>query len=325
MKQQEVSSKTFGALCQIISKLEISFINRFWMHKLSILFFENEFIRLPRILGDVLEPLKRLTTHLYTSTKDLAGIKTQAKSTIEQHYQQFIAVNRSELCFLCGTSLLSQNRVGLDDDDQWRSDYDHILCKDKYPAYSVHPGNFIPTCHICNSKAKGKRDLLSRAGYLRRTAFYPLPPLRESCSNNISLSMHVKQLDELIRLSIERPFDGVDIEFVNTTLDLEQKINVWDEVYQVPSRVKAHIGSGFLERILSDLQPNDFDDFKAQLMRHSIREPLDVKRAEWRFWWFRLYQFLAAQTDEYLADIWAIIQWKLRQSNDQETDEVYEI
>lgn len=279
-------------------------------------YFSDMFIAPPSLAGDLFKAFKQLTTHLFGKTASLRGVEQQAGSTVKAHFQAFRQANdNTQLCYLCGTSLLSQNRIGLSDNDQWRSDYDHVLCKDKYPIYAVHPGNFIPTCHICNSKAKGAIDLLFRAGNLRRLAFYPLPPTQESCGRYISVSMQAKQLDELIACGWDQPIGNVDVSFSNTTDDIDQKISVWVDTYQVPARVKAHLANSLLERLASDLQPRDFVDFKAQLQRYTAGIPNDIKQSEWKFWWFKLYKFFAVQNDSFLLNIWGLVDWKFKNTD----------
>lgn len=288
-------------------------------------YFDDAFSTPPSLTGDLFEVFKQLTTHLFTRTANLREIEQQSGTTVRTHYQRFRQVNaNTQLCYLCATNLLSQDRVGLSENEQWRADYDHLLCKDKYPVYAVHPGNFMPTCHICNSKAKGSIDLLFQTNRRRRIALYPLPPVGESCSTLISLTVEPKQLAELIYNRWDRPLHDIELTFDTTNYTTGQKIDCWAATYQVPLRVKAHIGENFIERLVADLQPRDFEDFKNQLRRFSATEPVDMKRTEWRFWWFKLYQFLAQQQDGFLENIWSLIEWKLAQINEQELDEVYE-
>ncbi|HCE5202800.1 TPA: hypothetical protein NG320_000932 [Vibrio parahaemolyticus] len=280
-------------------------------------YFDDVAIPLPELDEVLFEPFKSLTSHLFTRTKDLADAREQAGSSIEQHFQQLKRENgNSQLCFLCGTSALSQDRANLDADDQWRADYDHVLCKDKYPIYTSHPGNFIPTCHICNSKAKGAKNVLYDSQNQRRKAFYPLPPSQESCYQYARVEPKFRGLAELHGGDWQDPIASASITFPNTPASITGKIDVWVEVYQVPSRVEEHVITHFCERVASDLMPQDFNDFCNQLNRHTQRFPLDVKKAEWRFWWYRVYEFLANKDQGYLRDVWSLIEWKQTVAND---------
>lgn len=278
------------------------------------LYFDDDTILLPQIVPESLfDSLKALTTHLYTRTKDIEDTKIQSNSSIGDHYQQFkIANGNSNLCYLCGTMKLAQDRHDLDgDEEQWRSDYDHLLCKDKYPLFSVHPGNFIPTCHICNSKAKGARDLLKDSTGARRVAFYSLPPSTESCDSFARVSFTLKDINQLkLDNDFIAPINSIEINFDMVSPEITKKIAVWEEVYKVSSRVKSEIDSCLIDRISGDLSPNDFDDFKNQIKRVATNIPLDIKRTEWRFWWHKLYEFLYSSGDEFLNHLWSLIEYK---------------
>lgn len=290
-----------------------------------IVFFNNTQTVLPELEpASLFEACKALTTHLFTRTKDLAQAKSQSNNSIEIHYQSFVrGNNNSHLCPICGTALLSQNRVSVADEEQWRSDYDHVLCKDKYPVYSVHPGNFIPTCHICNSKAKGAKDVLRAQSGQRRTAFYPLPPAQESCEPYISVTPQLSSRSDLVTDSWETPLTSVSISYVNAPAEVLNKIEVWKEIYQVPERVEQHLKANFFTRIASDLQPTNFDDFCQQLQRRTRNTPPDYKQSEWRFWWQKVYEFLSNQNQAYLQEVWVLIDWKLRLSNDADMADTF--
>lgn len=281
-------------------------------------FFNDVNMVLPLFTPEVHEALKSLTTYLYNETKDLADIKKQAGEAIEEHYQKFIRFN-SELCWICGTTLLSQNRTDIRAVNQWRADYDHILCKDKYPAFTVHPGNFIPTCHICNSKAKGAKDLLvCPKTKVRRKAFYPLTPLRNACCTFVKTKM-------LLGEDLNSPVVEIKLAFSKLTPNIENKIQIWDSVYQISARVTHYLTTRFYEQVDSQLRANDFNDFLAQLKRHSSL-PSDCRNAEWSFWWFRLYEFLNSQNTDFLEKIWVSLEWQIKRNQAEDVlSSVFEI
>ncbi|WP_377895295.1 hypothetical protein [Alteromonas sp. R78001] len=289
------------------------------------LLFVDKTSAIPRVEPpDLFAALKSLTTHLFTRTKKLAGIIRIATESIEDHYQEYVRLNK-ELCFLCGTAALSHNRFNVDDADQWVSDYDHLLCKDKYPTFSCHPDNFIPTCHICNSKAKGAKDALYN-GIARRKAFYPLPPLMQSFYHKVRLKPVFAQLADYATDGDSNPLRAAQITYVNATPDENEMIKAWVDLYQVPKRVSERIVSNFCEVVSSDCRPTNFSDFCAQVARQATRQPLDMKTTEWRFWWFRLYEWLHAQTVDIKRDAWALIEWKQQQvNNDNNAFQTYGI
>tara|TARA_R110001599_G_scaffold230819_1_gene430095 strand:- start:6911 stop:8050 length:1140 start_codon:yes stop_codon:yes gene_type:complete len=274
--------------------------------------FSDKSVAVPNISPfKLFDALKALTTHLFTRTKDLAGVVREAGESIEQHYQSYVRAN-SELCYICATSALSHNRFNVADNDQWRSDYDHLLCKDKYPAFSCHPDNFIPTCHICNSKAKGAKDMLFD-GARRRKAFYPLPPLNQSFYGKVLVEPIFSGLALFAADGNINPLRTATINYSNPTPDEREMIEVWVGLYQVPKRVGERIATNFCEYIDGDCTPEDFDDFCYQISRKARREPMDIKTTEWRFWWFRLYEWLSAQAEDVKRDAWELIDWKRTQ------------
>lgn len=290
-------------------------------------FFENEAIPIPELPSDDLyEVFKSLTTHMFTKSRVLSGIKKQSNSSIEQHFQEFRQANQhTQLCFLCGTAALSQDRSGVEADEQWRADYDHVLCKDKYPIYSAHPGNFVPTCHFCNSKAKGAKNMLLCANSTRRIAFYPLPPANDSCYQYASIIPKFRTVEQLINGNWEDPAYDADVLFSGAPENLRLKIEVWEEIYDMPRRVKAHVVANVCDRLSSELRPDDFDDFRTQLARLAGSTPRDYKSVEWRFWWQKVYEHLNAQSDEELRNVWSLIQWKWQSSNDADMQVIFGI
>ncbi|MCL1095915.1 hypothetical protein [Shewanella kaireitica] len=239
----------------------------------------------------------------------MAGIRRLATESIEEHYQTYVRSN-SELCFLCGISSLAQNRFNIKDDDQWRADYDHLLCKDKYPAFSCHPDNFIPTCHICNSKAKGAKDILWDDKSGRRKAFFPLPPFQESFYHLVRLVPAFADLADFRANNDISPLKAARLQWPTATPDEREMIKAWIDLYQVPKRVAERITSTFCEYIDADCTPDNFDDFCDQINRKCRREPADMKVMEWRFWWYRLYQWLNEQSDDIKLEAWELIRWK---------------
>lgn len=291
------------------------------------LYFSSDLLVMPELPGrDLHEAFKSLTTHLFTNSKDLSGIKNQSGSSIDQHFLEYRAANQNtQLCFLCGTAALSQGRFGVESKEQWRADYDHILCKDKYPIFSAHPGNFVPTCHFCNSKAKLAKDLLHCVKNNRRIAFYPLPPVNDCCYQFASVTPKFRTVEQLTNGDWEDPTYDADVLFSNAPDDIRLKIEVWEEVYDMPKRVKEHIKTHFCDRIISDLRPCDFNDFRAQLARSAGAAPQDYKSTEWRFWWQKVYEQLNSIDDEELSHVWALVQWKSKSSSNDEMQAIFGI
>ena len=72
------------------------------------------------------------------------------------------------------------------------------------------------------------------------------------------------------------------------------------------------------------MRPVSFDDFCGQLDRYSRQMPIDYKKSEWRFWWHKVYEFLSSQNEAYLQDVWVLIDWKIRLSNDADMADTFD-
>lgn len=289
--------------------------------------FNDVSVTISSLDEEVREALADLTKHLYQKTKNLAGIRSEAGQSIGAHFAAFVEANGgSRLCFVCGTARLSQPRDGVGEDDQWRPDYDHILGQSLYPEYGVHPQNLLPTCEVCNSKAKLAKDPISTA-LGRRLAFFPFPPSLESCSSVLYLQLVLNDLVGKNGENWSDLFESVDIVFPGAAGDekLTGKIAVWKEVYQVHLRVISEIKSAMIERISSDFSSVDFDQFTADISTAARNVPLDVKKSEWRFWWCCAYRTIEQLGEGGLRNIWAAVEWKRRNSPVQQMANIFGI
>lgn len=223
--------------------------------------------------------LKELTSHLYKRTKDLEGvISACANESLVIHFNAFRQLNYA-ICCICGTSELAQERV-VEDSEQWRADYDHLLSSSLYPYYAVHPANFVPICTTCNQKAKSTKHLIFKETgenpTTRRLSFYPYD---ESCDTEMIVQL---KEDESKSLVLEVTWDITDA-------TLLEKVNTWDDVFQVKSRVER--GQGHFETWLnSDCRPKNLNHFKEQINeRAQPLDPISLKKEAWEFWRHRLY------------------------------------
>lgn len=225
--------------------------------------------------------LKELCTHLYCTTKDLPQVvRASGGTNIRAHFNAYRdqAVN-GNICKACGMKELAAFRAGIPDGDQWRSDYDHQLCKSKYPIFAVHPDNLVPLCDVCNQDAKKAKDLFKHKNGTERLAFYP----------------YNEEAKELIDIVIDNLRDPEPIIKVNwNTQDdvLLDKLNTWDEVYEISSRVEGQFRS--LEAIIEDeIDPRDSTHFASRISDEARPKNVDtLKRKEWAFWHQKLFSKL---------------------------------
>lgn len=245
-------------------------------------FFENPKRNLFEFLDSPCkEALKSLCTHLYCSTKDLAGIvAASGGNNITAHFNAYrdIEVN-GNVCKACGMQKLAPFRAEIPDGDQWRSDYDHQLCKSKYPTFAVHPDNLIPLCDICNQDAKKAKDLFRYNDGKERLAFYPY-------------NEEAQELIEVIIEDLRDPEPKIKVRWNTLDDNLLDKLETWDEIYEIRSRVEGQFRA-LEEVILDEINPKDSAHL-ADRIKDEAR-PVNtstLKRKEWAFWHQKLFYAL---------------------------------
>jgi hypothetical protein len=256
-------------------------------------FFSDKALPLPAIAPVLLlNSLKSLTTHLFTRTKDLSDTERAAGQSLLEHFLAFEEKN-SNLCPACGTELLAQGRSGTPKGKQWRAAYDHLLCKDKYPEFAIHPANLLPTCHTCNSKAKGAKNVIIDKAGNRRLAFYPYI---EHCSALMRVELSDQKPDSILELIVK---------WEAPTTIAEEKLSVWKEIYQVPERVEHELSS-FPTWLHIDCQATSLAEFTEQIKRRS-QQSAAHRHTPWLFWKTLLYKWIDAQDNSTKESLWAVI------------------
>jgi hypothetical protein len=225
--------------------------------------------------------LKNVATHLYCSTKDIDKIiAASGKTDITAHFNAYrtLAVN-GNICKACGMKELSAFRAGVPDGDQWRADYDHQLCKSKYPLFSVHPDNLIPLCDVCNQDAKKAKDLFRHKNGTDRLAFYPY-------------TEEAKGLIDIVIDNLRDPEPTIKVNWNTQDVRLLDKLNTWDEVYEIRSRVEGQFRS--LEAIIEDeIYPIDSTHLVSRIRDEARPKSIEtLKRKEWVFWYQKLFSQL---------------------------------
>ena len=242
-------------------------------------FFDNPIRDILTFLPqECFERLKAITTHLYCATKDLIPIIRAASGTdITAHFNAFraLAVN-GNICKACGMKELAAFRAGIADGDQWRADYDHQLCKSKYPIFAVHPDNLIPLCDVCNQDAKKAKDLFKYKNRIERLAFYPYAEEAKS-----SLKIVISEARD--------PEPKIKVEWDEQDPIVRDKLNTWDEIYEIRSRVEGKFRA-FEQVIVNKCNTRDPEELKLQIRIFSREPEIDtLKTEEWSFWYFKLF------------------------------------
>jgi hypothetical protein len=251
-----------------------------------------DFIREP-----CFKALKELCTHLYCSTKDLAPVVTASGGTnIKDHFSSYRdqAIN-GNVCKACGMQELAAIRAGIPDGDQWRADYDHQLCKSKYPIFAVHPDNLVPLCDFCNQDAKKAKDLFKHENGTNRLAFYP----------------YTEEAKGLIDIEIDNlrdPEPTIKVHWNTEDGDLLDKLETWDDVYEIRRRVEGKFRP--LETIIEDnIRPRDSAHLASRVSYEAQPYTVDqLKRKEWAFWYQKLFSALEQIDMGPFIDKWEFVQ-----------------
>ncbi|MFI8417874.1 hypothetical protein ACQKDS_15145 [Serratia sp. NPDC078593] len=246
------------------------------------IFFENPQRNLFDFMNEPCqEALKSLCTHLYCSTKGLEPvIRASGGLNITGHFNVYReqAVN-GNICKACGMKELSAFRAGIPDGDQWRADYDHQLCKSKYPIFAVHPDNLVPLCDVCNQDAKKAKDLFRHKDGTDRLAFYPY---NEEAKNLIDIAID----------NLRDPEPTITVNWNTQDGTLLDKLDTWDEIYEIRSRVEGQFRS--LETVIEDeIRPRDSAHLTSRISDEARPNTMGtLKRKEWVFWYQKLFYAL---------------------------------
>lgn len=240
-------------------------------------FLGDRSLPLVAIPNTIFKELKQLASHLYERTSDLAGVKVICGETVSDHFSRFrdtTPPGNGNICCVCGTESLAQMQSSTED-GQWRGPYDHILPKDKYPLYGIHPGNLIPICHTCNSKAKLAKDLLFN-GIHRRLSFCPWTEMVHPDEIQVGISSDGGLPQLVISLTSECPYR-------------REKLQTWDGIYKIRARVEGEF-LPLVEKIFEDIPVGTEAAFLAGL-RHSANARAQRKRlTAFNYWRARLYK-----------------------------------
>ena len=279
-----------------IKIFDVGCLSRFETTKICI-FFDDPNPDLLRFLpAPCLNALKNVATHLYCATKDIQAIKDEAGGKdIHSHFTEFRAeAINGNICKACGMNGLASFRAGVENGDQWRADYDHQLCKSKYPIFAVHPDNLIPLCEICNQDAKKAKDLFRGSNENDRLAFYP----------------YSEQASNLVDIVIDRlrdPEPTIKVIWTTNEGGLIDKLDTWDEVYEIRSRVEGRHRSS-TEVILDEINPNDLAHLETQILdRARVVPEATLKRKGWAFWYQRLFIQLSEIDIAHFAAKWEFV------------------
>lgn len=258
-------------------------------------FFSDKTIKLPDVNQQELkQAIKALTSHLFNNTKTLRPTEHACETTMGKHFASFRKSN-GNICCVCGTEKLAQWRDDVSEEDQWKAPYDHLLSKDKYVLFAIHPRNLVPICYTCNSKAKLAKELLFTKDNQRRLSFNPY---QESAGNKIHIS--VTESDSGIGLEAKLVWNE------NITADEHEKLNTWDDVYQIRSRINGKFCT-LTDIIHSRCNPTDLEDLRDQIHRHATISTATSLRNPFGIWELFLFKYLDSH-QELSSPLWDMIE-----------------
>ncbi|XYQ53433.1 hypothetical protein ACS91J_16500 [Pectobacterium carotovorum] len=201
------------------------------------------------------------------SLLDLAALRAKI-GDIDDHYKNFVQLNRVGKCPFCGISdLLSEYHTK-------REAYDHYLPKALYPFNSINFRNLVPTCHYCNSSYKTSKNPAytpqDPAGAVqRRAVFYPYKPVTHSIELQVTL-----QTSDIANLA---PND-IALQFGPDAV--AEEIDTWKDIYGIEERYKAKFcgendGKYWLTQVLDEWREDGRDpsDFLTALARQTRNRP----------------------------------------------------
>ena len=217
--------------------------------------------------------LKIFYGKLYGSSSpfNLEAFGQMNKKLLPSHYEDFMKINKEEVCPFCGINHLKANNSSC------REAYDHYIPKGQYPFSTLNFANLAPMCHECNSSykltklpiykndAKKIDPIQQEQG--RCLAFYPYATIHPKLV--FSIALNTRNIDEMNHSDIDVTItaDGFDEQIVSW-----KRVFGSDERYKAllcsPNEGKAWFNSIFEEfenaKVLSDIQDAD-QYYKAQL------------------------------------------------------------
>jgi hypothetical protein len=276
---QDAVNVLYAALAALDQAAKDMLRNDLLLNKEPCDFLADRGLALPTIPDSAFGPLKALAVHLYQRTGKLTSVEAACGECIDDHYARFRAMaapGNGNVCCVCGTESLAQLQAGVDDNEQWRGPYDHLLAKDHYPLYGVHPKNLVPICQTCNSKAKLAKNLLVQNGN-RRLSFSPWT--ERALPSEILVS--IDDTDVL--------FPQVVVELTSSNPDRNEKLRTWDEVYKIRSRVEGEF-SDLCAKVTEDVCASTQALFLASLGQRAAAKAVAGRSTPFSYWRSRVYR-----------------------------------
>jgi hypothetical protein len=235
------------------------------------------------------EAIGDLTKHLFKATTKLVQIETECGGETLGSYFNAFRIGNHEVCSFCATEKLAPLRTGIADADQWRAPFDHLLPKEKYPIYAIHPDNLIPSCKVCNEKAKLAKDLIFDAEGARRRSFYPYT---ESAAQSVWMVLARGEIALCPK-----------IYFIPADPEVAEKLATWNQVYCITERIEGWFRE-VIAIIACDCFPNSAADLKEKIEQKARECRRYCSSQEMTFWKFKLYAWLKCAPEGVIEELW---------------------
>lgn len=173
----------------------------------------------PRIpLDELSATIKEAAYDLFVHLYEKSLTKTRCKS----HWEQFYQALPLKICPFCGVEILHHP-------DLLKQDYDHLLCKRRYPFASVNLLNLVPCGRDCNQVFKHEKDLIwNEDNGTRRRAYYPFKDYGQA----ITVSLTGSRLPEQ-----DEDFGGWRVSFLPDT----EEVQTWADVFELRRRYRLEV------------------------------------------------------------------------------------
>ena len=176
-----------------------------------------------------------------------------------RYYRDYIKLNKS-VCPFCSIESYKNPR------SPRREDFDHYLCKSKYPLAAANMHNLVPMCNVCNQDYKKSEDMLYDNGK-RVEAFYPF-----SGYSGVVVEIYSK-LDPkppygrtwFVNLVVNNPYEN-------------KKVKNWNRIFSIKSRLVNEINEFYEEWMELALDEctgkrfNSVNSFRIFMRKRSIIE-----------------------------------------------------
>ncbi len=121
--------------------------------------------------------------------------------------------------------------------DDYKEAYDHYLPKSKYPFTSMNFMNLFPMCTDCNSKEKGKDDIILKNGK-KRIVSYPFD------KHGVAKSLVIKPVNKNGIKVRSKLLKNIDWDFeISMAKSNDERVDSWNNIFGIKKRYKLRVST----------------------------------------------------------------------------------